>query len=63
MAEVWLAKRADGAFKREVALELLMVSRPRKDLQERSIMCLHFKLEFCALLLTPDLYLLLSCRT
>jgi serine/threonine protein kinase/Tfp pilus assembly protein PilF len=35
MAEVWLAKRADGAFKREVALKLPMVSRLRKDLEER----------------------------
>jgi eukaryotic-like serine/threonine-protein kinase len=37
MAEVWLAKRADGAFKREVALKLPMVSRLRKDLEERFI--------------------------
>jgi serine/threonine protein kinase/Tfp pilus assembly protein PilF len=35
MAEVWLAQRADGAFKREVALKLPMVSRLRKDLEER----------------------------
>jgi eukaryotic-like serine/threonine-protein kinase len=35
MAEVWLAKRADGAFEREVALKLPMVSRLRKDLEER----------------------------
>jgi serine/threonine protein kinase/Flp pilus assembly protein TadD len=35
MAEVWLAKRADGAFKREVALKLPTVSRLRKDLEER----------------------------
>jgi serine/threonine protein kinase/Tfp pilus assembly protein PilF len=35
MAEVWLARRADGAFKREVALKLPMVSRLRKDLEER----------------------------
>jgi hypothetical protein len=27
MAEVWLARRADGAFKREVALKLPMLSR------------------------------------
>jgi serine/threonine protein kinase/tetratricopeptide (TPR) repeat protein len=37
MAEVWLAKRADGAFKREVALKLPMVSRMRKDLEDRLI--------------------------
>jgi eukaryotic-like serine/threonine-protein kinase len=37
MAEVWLAKRADGAFQREVALKLPMVSRLRKDLEERFI--------------------------
>jgi len=37
MAEVWLAKRADGAFKREVALKLPMVSRLRKQLEERFI--------------------------
>jgi eukaryotic-like serine/threonine-protein kinase len=37
MAEVWLAKRADGMFKREVALKLPMVSRLRKDLEERFI--------------------------
>ena len=37
MAEVWLARRADGAFKREVALKLPMVSRLRKDLEERFI--------------------------
>jgi serine/threonine protein kinase/tetratricopeptide (TPR) repeat protein len=35
MAEVWLAKRADGAFKREVALKLPLVSRLRKDLEQR----------------------------
>jgi len=35
MAEVWLAKRADGAFEREVALKLPMVSRLRRDLEER----------------------------
>ena len=35
MAEVWLAKRADGAFKREVALKLPMSSRLRKDLEPR----------------------------
>jgi eukaryotic-like serine/threonine-protein kinase len=37
MAEVWLAKRADGAFRREVALKLPMVSRLRKDLEERFV--------------------------
>ena len=37
MAEVWLAKRADGAFKREVALKLPMATRLRKDLEERFI--------------------------
>ena len=36
MAEVWLARRADGAFKREVALKLPMLTRLRKDL-ERAI--------------------------
>ena len=35
MAEVWLAKRADGVFEREVALKLPMVSRLRRDLEER----------------------------
>ena len=35
MAEVWLARRADGAFKREVALKLPMMTRLRKDLEER----------------------------
>src|SRR6266436_1871387 len=35
MAEVWLAQRADGAFKREVALKLPMLSSPRKDLASR----------------------------
>jgi serine/threonine-protein kinase len=35
MAEVWLARRADGAFKREVALKLPMLTRLRKDLEER----------------------------
>jgi len=32
---VWLARRADGAFKREVALKLPMLTRLRKDLEER----------------------------
>src|SRR5258708_22563581 len=35
MAEVWLAERADGAFKREVALKLPMLTRMRKDLEQR----------------------------
>jgi serine/threonine protein kinase len=35
MAEVWLARRADGAFKREVALKLPLLSRLRADLEER----------------------------
>src|SRR5580658_9748921 len=35
MAEVWLARRADGAFKREVALKLPMLMHWRQDLQER----------------------------
>ena len=35
MAEVWLARRADGAFKREVALKLPMLTRMRKDLEQR----------------------------
>jgi serine/threonine protein kinase/Tol biopolymer transport system component len=35
MAEVWLARRADGAFKREVALKLPMLSHLRADLAER----------------------------
>jgi eukaryotic-like serine/threonine-protein kinase len=35
MAEVWLAQRADGAFKREVALKLPMLSRLRPDLEQR----------------------------
>jgi len=35
MAEVWLAERADGAFKRDVALKLPMLSRLRKDLASR----------------------------
>jgi len=35
MAEVWLAERADGAFKREVALKLPMLFRLRKDLTGR----------------------------
>src|SRR6267378_3690025 len=35
MAEVWLAQRADGAFKREVALKLPTLSRIRRDLASR----------------------------
>src|ERR1017187_2057561 len=37
MAEVWLARRADGAFKREVALKLPLLTRMRKDLEQRFI--------------------------
>jgi len=37
MAEVWLAQRADGAMKREVALKLPIVSRLRKDLEGRFV--------------------------
>ena len=35
MAEVWLARRADGAFKREVALKLPMLNQLRGDLEQR----------------------------
>ena len=35
MAEVWLARRADGAFRREVALKLPMLNQLRGDLQAR----------------------------
>jgi serine/threonine protein kinase/tetratricopeptide (TPR) repeat protein len=35
MAEVWLAQRADGAFTREVALKLPMLSHLRSDLASR----------------------------
>jgi serine/threonine protein kinase/cytochrome c-type biogenesis protein CcmH/NrfG len=35
MAEVWLARRADGAFKREVALKLPNLSGPRANLERR----------------------------
>lgn len=35
MAEVWLARRADGAFKREAALKLPLLTRLRKDLEQR----------------------------
>jgi eukaryotic-like serine/threonine-protein kinase len=37
MAEVWLAKRADGAFHREVALKLPSMTRVRRDLEQRFI--------------------------
>jgi serine/threonine protein kinase/Tol biopolymer transport system component len=35
MAEVWLARRADGAFNREVALKLPMLTKWRADLKQR----------------------------
>jgi serine/threonine protein kinase/tetratricopeptide (TPR) repeat protein len=35
MAQVWLARRADGAFKREVALKLPTLSHLRADLEQR----------------------------
>jgi len=35
MAVVWLAHRADGAFKRDVALKFPLLSRLRRDLTER----------------------------
>jgi serine/threonine-protein kinase len=35
MAEVWLAQRADGAFKRDVALKLPLLTRLREDLAQR----------------------------
>jgi len=35
MAEVWLAQRADGAFKREVALKLPILLQLREDLASR----------------------------
>ncbi|MBV8147096.1 MAG: serine/threonine protein kinase, partial [Gammaproteobacteria bacterium] len=35
MAEVWLARRADGAFRREVALKLPVLDRLRGDLEQR----------------------------
>jgi len=35
MAEVWLARRADGVFKREVALKLPALTRVRRDLEQR----------------------------
>jgi serine/threonine-protein kinase len=35
MAEVWLAQRADGSIRREVALKLPMLRRDREDLSSR----------------------------
>ena len=35
MAEVWLARRADGAFKREIALKLPMLNRLQAGLEAR----------------------------
>ncbi|HEY0801214.1 MAG TPA: serine/threonine-protein kinase, partial [Steroidobacteraceae bacterium] len=35
MAEVWLARRADGVFKRDVALKLPALTRVRRDLEQR----------------------------
>jgi eukaryotic-like serine/threonine-protein kinase len=35
MAEVWLARRADGAFKREIALKLPMLAHARAGLEAR----------------------------
>jgi len=35
MAEVWLARRADGAFRREVALKLPTLTHLRADLEQR----------------------------
>jgi serine/threonine protein kinase/Tfp pilus assembly protein PilF len=37
MAEVWLARRADGAFKRDVALKLPLLTRQRQDLAPRFV--------------------------
>src|SRR5208283_3976087 len=37
MAEVWLARRADGAFKRDVALKLPLLTRRRNDLAQRFV--------------------------
>jgi eukaryotic-like serine/threonine-protein kinase len=37
MAEVWLARRADGALKRDVALKLPMLVRLRRDLESRFV--------------------------
>ena len=35
MADVWLAERADGAFARDVALKLPLITRLRRDLAQR----------------------------
>ena len=35
MAEIWLARRVDGAFRREVALKLPTLTRLRADLEQR----------------------------
>jgi serine/threonine protein kinase len=35
MAEVWLARRADGAFNRDVALKLPLLKQQRQDLAQR----------------------------
>lgn len=35
MAVVWLARRADGAFKREMALKIPMLTHLRRDLEQR----------------------------
>jgi eukaryotic-like serine/threonine-protein kinase len=35
MAEVWLARRSDGAFKRDVALKLPLLKQSRQDLAQR----------------------------
>jgi len=37
MAEVWLARRADGAFRREVALKLPLPGHLRADLEQRFV--------------------------
>jgi serine/threonine protein kinase/TolB-like protein/Flp pilus assembly protein TadD len=37
MAEVWLARRADGAFKRDVALKLPLLRQSRQDLAQRFV--------------------------
>jgi serine/threonine protein kinase/Tol biopolymer transport system component len=37
MAEVWLARRADGAFNREVALKLPLLTHLRADLEQRFV--------------------------
>jgi WD40 repeat protein/serine/threonine protein kinase len=37
MAEVWLARRADGVFRREVALKLPRLTWMRKDLEQRFV--------------------------